>query len=170
MFVGLAKSTLLCFIIVINLICVFWVRDPLCEPNFLCISVLRITSGPSGGGGFVDSKRLLNPPVVYATDRSKAVIMVLFWFCVGLWFSLPGVSCWVLLCSLFSCVCVCVCVCVLSCLALWSSRLGTRKLVYVLLMYLFVYFSRVNCCPFSLPLGVRGWLRLVTETLSGRFY
>ena len=29
----------------------------------------------------------------------------------------------------------------------------------MLLMHLFVYFSRVNFCPFSLPLGVSGcWL------------
>ena len=39
-----------------------------------------------------------------------------------------------------------------SCLALWSPRLGKRELVYVLLVHLFVYFERVNFCPFSLPL------------------
>ena len=27
-----------------------------------------------------------HPPVAYATDRSKAVILVLFLFCVALWF------------------------------------------------------------------------------------
>ena len=32
----------------------------------------------------------------------------------------------------------------------------------------FVYFARVNFCPFSLPLGVRDWLRLVA--LPGHFY
>ena len=35
-----------------------------------------------------------------------------------------------------------------------------RELVYVLLVHLFVYFARVNFCPFSLPLGVGGWLQL----------
>ena len=33
------------------------------------------------------------PPVVYATDRSKAVVSVFFLFCVALWFILRGASC-----------------------------------------------------------------------------
>ena len=33
----------------------------------------------------------------------------------------------------------------------------------------FVYFARVNLCPFSLPLGVRDWLRLVIVALPGLF-
>ena len=33
-----------------------------------------------------------------------------------------------------------------------------------------VYFALVNFCPFSLPLGVSGWLRLVSVALPGRFY
>ena len=52
---------------------------------------------------FVDSKGALNPPVVYGFDRSKAVVAVLFLFCVVLWFILQGASCLVLPCSLFSC-------------------------------------------------------------------
>ena len=32
-------------------------------------------------------------PVVYATNRSKAVVPVLFLFCLALWFILRGVSC-----------------------------------------------------------------------------
>ena len=32
------------------------------------------------------------------------------------------------------------------------------------------YFTRVNHCPFYLPLGVRGWLRLVIVALPGLFY
>ena len=52
---------------------------------------------------FVDSLRSLNPPVVYATDRSKAVVPVLFLICVVLWFVLEGSSCLVLPCSLTSC-------------------------------------------------------------------
>ena len=48
-------------------------------------------------------KRSLKPPVVYATDRSTAVVPVLFFFCVALWFILQGASCLVLPCSLFSC-------------------------------------------------------------------
>ena len=29
------------------------------------------------------------------------------------------------------------------------------------------YFARVKFCPFSLPLGVRGWLRFVIVALPG---
>ena len=36
----------------------------------------------------------------------------------------------------------------------------------MLLVLLFVYFARVKFCPFSLPLGVRGWLRLVALSLD----
>ena len=35
---------------------------------------------------------------------------------------------------------------------------------------LFVYFALVNLCPFSLPLGVMGWLLLVVVVLADRFY
>ena len=34
-------------------------------------------------------------------------------------------------------------------------------MVYVLFVHLFVYFARVDFDPFSLPLGVGGWMRLV---------
>ena len=43
--------------------------------KFLCISVLRVASGPR---------------VVYSTDRSKAVVPVLVLFFVALWFILRG--------------------------------------------------------------------------------
>ena len=52
----------------------------------LCISVLRVASGPrvklSG------CKSALNPPMVYSTDRSKAVVPVLVLLFVALWFIL----------------------------------------------------------------------------------
>ena len=35
----------------------------------------------------------ITPAVVYATDRSKAVVLVLFLHCVALWFLLRCVSC-----------------------------------------------------------------------------
>ena len=38
------------------------------------------------------------------------------------------------------------------------------------LVYLFVYFARVDFCPISLPLGVRDWLQLVIVALPGLFY
>ena len=49
---------------------------------------------------FVDSKR---SSVVYAIDRSKAMVPLLFVFYVALWFILWGASCLVLPCSLSSC-------------------------------------------------------------------
>ena len=45
--------------------------------EFLCISVLRVASGPRVK--LASCKRsALNPPVVYSTDRFKAVVLVLF--------------------------------------------------------------------------------------------
>ena len=82
------------FIIVINLIffvfaLMHWLSlEPLGESIFLCISVLRVASGPRMK---VDScKRALKPPVVYSTDRSKAVGPVLVLLFVALWFILRG--------------------------------------------------------------------------------
>ena len=55
-----------------------------------------------------------------------------------------------------------------SCVELLSPRLEKRELAYVLLVHLFVFFARVDFCPFHLPLGVGDWLQLVA--LPGRFY
>ena len=46
-------------------------------------------------------KKCFTHPVVYATDRSKAVILVLFLFCVALCVLLRGVSYWDYLLSFF---------------------------------------------------------------------
>ena len=43
--------------------------------EFLCISVLRVASGPRVKS--VSCKSALNPPVVCSTDHSKAVVPVL---------------------------------------------------------------------------------------------
>ena len=40
----------------------------------------------------------------------------------------------------------------------------------VLLVHLFVYFACIDFSPFSLTLGVMGWLRLVIVALPGLFY
>ena len=45
---------------------------------------------------------VLNPPVVYSTDRSKAVVPVLLF--VPLWFILRGALFYVLPCVICSCV------------------------------------------------------------------
>ena len=43
-----------------------------------------------GTQGEVSCKSALNPPVVYSTDRSKAVVPVLVLLFVALWFILRG--------------------------------------------------------------------------------
>ena len=64
----------------INLILCFLI-DALTEfrafmrTEFLCISVLRVTSGPRVK--LASCKSALNSPMVYSTDRSKAVVPVL---------------------------------------------------------------------------------------------
>ena len=63
--------------------------------EFLCVSVLRVASGPRMK--LVSCKSALNthpppptPPVVCSTDRSKAVVPVLVLLFVALWFILRG--------------------------------------------------------------------------------
>ena len=79
------------FIIVINLILCFRF-DALTElgafmqTEFLCISVVRVASGPRVK--LANCKSASNPAVVYSTDRSKAVIPVLILLFVALWFIL----------------------------------------------------------------------------------
>ena len=70
--------------------------------EFLCISVLRVASRPRVK--LASCKSALNPPVVYSTDRSKAVVLVLALLFVVLWF--PH-------CFLFLSICVVM-------LAFWS--------------------------------------------------
>ena len=40
----------------------------------------------------------------------------------------------------------------------------------MVLVHLFGYFSRVDLCPSSLPLGVGDWLRHVIVAFPGLFY
>ena len=65
--------------------------------EFLCVSVLRVASGPRVK--LVSCKSALippdtppppHPPVVYSTDRSKAVVPVLVLRFVALWLILRG--------------------------------------------------------------------------------
>ena len=56
--------------------------------EFLCFSVLRVASGPRVK--LAGRKSALNHPVVYSTDRSKAVVPVLALLFVALWFILRG--------------------------------------------------------------------------------
>ena len=75
-------------------------------------------------------KSALNPPVVYSTDRSKAVVSVLVLLFVALWFILRGDLLYVLLCViLFLCFSVL--------LVLRLPRFGKRELILVLFVRLF---------------------------------
>ena len=78
----------------------------------------------------VSCKSALNPPVVYSTDRSKAVVPVLVLLYVALWFILRGDLLYV-----FPCVNFFLCFSVLLILRL--PRLGKRELILVLFVRLF---------------------------------
>ena len=56
--------------------------------EILCVSVLRVASGPRVK--LASCKSGLNLPVVYSADRSKAVVPVLVLLFVALWFILRG--------------------------------------------------------------------------------
>ena len=136
-----------------------WVRKPLCEPNFLCIFVLRIISGPrvkfvrwkafkppgsvyyrpfKGGGP--DVVPILYSSVVYTTRR----------FMFGLALSL-SMCCFSVL------------------LAFWSPCLGKRELVFVFIVHLFVSYAHVNLCHyFSSSWGLG--LTAASVALPGLFY
>ena len=102
--------------------------------EFLCVSVLRVASGPRVK--LASCKSALNPPppprppVVYSTDRSKAVVPVLVLLFVALWFILRGDLLYV-----FQCVILFLRFSVL--LVLRLPRLGKRELILVLFVRLF---------------------------------
>ena len=66
--------------------------------EFLCVSVLRVASGPRVK--LASCKSALNPTVVYSTDRSKAVVPVL----VLLFVALLAICCMSFRVSFCSCV------------------------------------------------------------------
>ena len=105
------------------------------QTEFLCVSVLRVASGPRVKLASCKSALTLPPPpppspVVYSTDRSKAVVPVLVLFFVALWFILRGDLLYV-----FPCVILFLCFSVL--LVLRLPRLGKRELILVLFVRLF---------------------------------
>ena len=75
--------------------------------DFLCVSVLRVASGPRVK--LASCKSALNPPVVCCTDRSKAVVPVLVLRFAALCFFLRGDILYV-----FPCVILFLCFSVLS--------------------------------------------------------
>ena len=94
-------------------------------------------------------KSALNPSVVYSTERSKAVVLVLVFFFVALWFILLGNLFYVLPCVIlflrFSVL-----------LALRLPRLGKRELILVLFVRLF------DLCLF----GFVGFLFLLVSRMT----
>ena len=96
--------------------------------DILCISVLRVASGPRVK--LASCKSALNPPVIYSTDRSKAMVPVLVLLFVTLWFILRGDLFYIL-----PCVILYLCFSVL--LALRLPRLGKRELFLALFVCLF---------------------------------
>ena len=64
--------------------------------EYLCISVLRVASGP--WMKLASCKSAFNPLVVYSTERSKAVVPVLVLLFVAVWFILRGDLFYVLSC------------------------------------------------------------------------
>ena len=127
--------------------------------EFLCVSVLRVASGPSVN--LASCKSALNPAMVYSTDRSKAVVPMLVLLFVALWFILRGDLLYV-----FPCVILFLCFLVL--LVLRLPRLGESELILVLFARLFdlCLFGFVG---FLFLLGVWEGLRFVIVALPGLF-
>ena len=96
--------------------------------EFLCISVLRVASGPRLK--LASCKSALNPSVVCSTDRFKAVVPVLDLFFVVLWLILRGDL-------LYAFLCVILFLCFSVLLVLRLPRLGKRELILVLFVRLF---------------------------------
>ena len=108
-------------------------------------------------------KNIFKSPVVYASDRSNAMVPVLFLFCVALWFILRGTLCFIVMtCSLSPCFVIP--------FSIVITALSEEELAYVLIMQFFDCFAHVSFCPCSLPLGVTGWLRCVIVALPGLLY
>ena len=102
---------------------------------------------------------LLYKPVVYSTDRSKAVVQVLVLFFVALWFILRGYLFYVL-------PCVILFLCFFSPFSTAITSLGEER-ANLSAFRTFVRFALVWFCLFPLPRGVWEGLRLVIMALPG---
>ena len=60
------------------------------RPEFLCIYVLRVASGPREKLASYKSALNPHPRLVYSAGRSKAVVPVVVLLFVALWFILQG--------------------------------------------------------------------------------
>ena len=105
-------------------------------------------------------KSALNTPMVYSTDRSKAVVRVLVLLFVALWFILRG-----------NLLCLTMCNFVLVFFSPFSiviTSLGEER-ANLSAFRTFVRFVLVWICRFPLPLGVWEGLRFVIVALPGLF-
>ena len=109
----------------------------------LFVSVLRVASGPRVK--LASCKSALNPPVVYSTDRSKAVVPVLILLFLAVWFILRGDLLYV-----FPCVILFLCFSVLLSIVITSHGEERANLSA---FRMFVRFVLVWICRFPLPLG-----------------
>ena len=105
-------------------------------------------------------KSALNSPVVYSTDRSKAVVPVLVLFFVALWFILRDL--------LYVFPCVILFLCFSSPFSIAITSLGEER-ANLSAFHTFVRFVLVWICRFPLPLGVWEGLRFVIVALPGLF-
>ena len=115
--------------------------------DFLCISVLRVASGPRVK--LVSCKSALNPTVVYSNDRSKAVVYGLFYEAI---------------CFMSYLMSFCFCV-----FQSFYDYLACEERAHLSVFRTFVRFVLVWNCWFPLPLGVCEGLRFVIATHPGLF-
>ena len=126
--------------------------------EFLCISVLRVASGPRVK--LASCKSALNPQVVYSTDRSKAVVPVLVLLC-----------CFVVYSTRRFVLCLTLCHFVLvffSPFSIMITSIGEERANFSA-FHTFVRFVLVWICRLLLPLGVWEGLRFVIVALPGLF-
>ena len=129
------------------------------QTKFLCVSVLRVASIPRVK--LASCKSALNPPVVYSTDRSKAVVPVLVLFFVALCF--------------FSTRRFVVCLSMCRFVLVFFSPFGIAITSFgedranLSAFRTFIRFVLVWICRFPLPLGVWEGLRFVIVALPGFF-
>ena len=121
--------------------------------EFLYVSVLRVASGSRVK--LARYKSALNPPVVYSTDCSKAVVPVLV-----LLFVAEAICCMSFHVSF--------CSCVFSPFSIAITSLGKER-ANRSAFRTFVRFVLIWICRFPLPLGVWEGLRFVIVALPGLF-
>ena len=101
--------------------------------------------GGGGGGGRGDGINIFKPPVVYAADRSKAVVPVLFLFYVALWFILWAASCFKIFpCSLSSCFFIPFSIVITSLGEEGAGLCASRAFVFVYVFFFFFFFPLVS--------------------------